>query len=120
MIFHKDLHTRTRYITNITNSLSQGRRGACTMRRRRLCNDSNQYVSTKCGAVDSFHGVDTSCSACPAHSTLKAQSGHRIQPTRTPTTRPLTLNWTNTTPVPHRAPMVLWYKDPPQKTCLLW
>ena len=45
---------------------------------RSSCSSANEYVSTKCGAVDSAHGVDASCSTCPAHSTLKAQSGRRL------------------------------------------
>ena len=45
---------------------------------RTSCGDVNSYESTKCGAVDSAHGVDASCSTCPAHSTLKAQSGRRL------------------------------------------
>ena len=45
---------------------------------RTSCDGANEYVSTKCGAVDTAHGVDASCSACPAHSTLKVQSGRRL------------------------------------------
>ena len=45
---------------------------------RTSCDSASEYVSTKCGAVDAAHGVDASCSTCPAHSTLKAQSGRRL------------------------------------------
>ena len=45
---------------------------------RSSCGGANEYVSTKCGEVDAAHGTDASCSTCPAHSALKAQTGRRL------------------------------------------
>ena len=52
--------------------------GVKCMSCRTSCDTASEYLSFKCGAVDPAHGVDASCSMCPAHSTLKTQSGRRL------------------------------------------